>query len=176
MNVNVAHELKSVAQEHIARELAAAQSLDEYYARLAPAYMAAGWNRREPSLYPTPRTTFLPAHWSWSTARTALDAAARQCLRHGADYHRSLSDDQGVRGCAQSSPHAERAPLHPGIGARHLHHCRRQETSDGGRRRAAHPELVLARPRQRRRSQRVLDRRPRRPADAPARPRVLRAS
>ena len=77
MNVNVAHELKSVAQEHIARELAAAQSLDEYYARLAPAYMAAGWNRREPSLYPTPRTTFLPAHWSWSTARTALDAAAR---------------------------------------------------------------------------------------------------
>src|SRR6516164_1016670 len=23
------------------------------------------------------RTTFLPAHWSWSTARTALDAAAR---------------------------------------------------------------------------------------------------
>src|SRR6516165_8167150 len=77
MNVNVAQELKDIAQEHIARELAAAQSLDEYYARLAPAYMAAGWNRREPSLYPTPRTTFLPAHWSWSTARTALDAAAR---------------------------------------------------------------------------------------------------
>src|SRR6516165_11459006 len=77
MNVNVAQELKDIAQEHIARELAAAQSLDEYYARLAPAHMAAGWNRREPSLYPTPRTTFLPAHWSWSIARTALDAAAR---------------------------------------------------------------------------------------------------
>jgi gentisate 1,2-dioxygenase len=75
MNVNVAHDL--TAQDRIARDLSAARSLEEYYPRLAAANMGAGWNKREPSLYPTPKKTFLPAHWPYRTARAALDAAAR---------------------------------------------------------------------------------------------------
>ena len=80
MNVNVAQDLTAqdlTAQDRIARDLSAARSLDEYYPRLAAANMGAGWNKREPSLYPMPKKTFLPAHWPYRTARAALDAAAR---------------------------------------------------------------------------------------------------
>jgi gentisate 1,2-dioxygenase len=38
--------------------------------------MGPGWNKPEPSLWPAPRKTFLPAHWSYKVARTALDKAA----------------------------------------------------------------------------------------------------
>jgi gentisate 1,2-dioxygenase len=75
MNVNVAQDL--MAQDRIARDLSAAKSLDDYYAKLVAANMGAGWNKSEPSLYPTPKKTFLPAHWPYRTARAALDAAAR---------------------------------------------------------------------------------------------------
>ncbi len=80
MNVNVAQGFPPqdfAAQDRIARDLSAAKSLDEYYPRLAAANMDAGWNKREPSLYPTPKKTFLPAHWPYRTARVALDAAAK---------------------------------------------------------------------------------------------------
>src|SRR6516165_11933810 len=70
MNVNIARDI-------VAKELSAAKNLDDYYAKLVPAGMGAGWNKSEPSLYPTPKKTFLPAHWPYRTARPALDAAAR---------------------------------------------------------------------------------------------------
>src|SRR6202022_4063109 len=35
------------------------------------------WNKGEPTMYPTPKKAFLPAHWPYRTARAALDAAAR---------------------------------------------------------------------------------------------------
>jgi gentisate 1,2-dioxygenase len=70
MNVNIAPDI-------VAKELSAAKNLDDYYAKLVPAGMGAGWNKSEPSLYPTPKKTFLPAHWPYRTARPALDAAAR---------------------------------------------------------------------------------------------------
>jgi gentisate 1,2-dioxygenase len=80
MNVNVAQDRMAkdlVAQDRIAHDLSTAKSLDDYYAKLVPAHMGAGWNKSEPSLYPTPKKTFLPAHWPYRTARVALDAAAR---------------------------------------------------------------------------------------------------
>lgn len=61
----------------LAQGLLQAGSLEEYYARLAPASIEAGWHKTEPSMYPTPKKTFLPAHWSYRTARAALDGAAR---------------------------------------------------------------------------------------------------
>jgi gentisate 1,2-dioxygenase len=79
MNVSVAqnHTAQDTAQDRIARDLSTTKTLDEYYGKLVPANMSAGWNKREPSLYPTPKKTFLPAHWPYRTARAALDAAAR---------------------------------------------------------------------------------------------------
>jgi gentisate 1,2-dioxygenase len=75
MNINIAQGL--VAQDLIAKELSMADSLDDYYAKLVATNMGAGWHKREPSMYPTPKKTFLPAHWPYRTARAALDAAAR---------------------------------------------------------------------------------------------------
>ncbi|HKN09705.1 MAG TPA: hypothetical protein VJ376_09520, partial [Pseudomonadota bacterium] len=77
MNVSVAQDRMAEDLDRIARDLSAAKSLDDYYAKLVPAHMGAGWNKSEPSLYPTPKKTFLPAHWPYRTARAALDAAAR---------------------------------------------------------------------------------------------------
>ena len=66
-----------IAQDRIAKDLSTVRSLDDYYAKLVPANMEAGWNKREPTMYPTPKKAFLPAHWPYRTARAALDAAAR---------------------------------------------------------------------------------------------------
>jgi len=65
MNVNIAPDI-------VAKELSAAKNLADFYAKLVPAGMGAGWNKSEPSLYPTPKKTFLPAHWPYRTARPAL--------------------------------------------------------------------------------------------------------
>ena len=46
------------------------------YAQLAAVGMGPGWNKPEPSLWPMPKKTFVPAHWSYAVARAALDAAA----------------------------------------------------------------------------------------------------
>jgi len=52
-----------------------ATSLDELYAGLGRVGMGPGWNKPEPSLWPAPRKTLVPAHWSYDVARAALDAA-----------------------------------------------------------------------------------------------------
>lgn len=57
--------------------LARAASLDELYRLLAPLGVGAGWNKPTPSLWPEPRRSFEPAHWSYAHARGALDAAGR---------------------------------------------------------------------------------------------------
>ena len=56
--------------------LQSAQDLPGLYSVLADVGMGPGWNKPEPSLWPAPRKTFLPAHWSYKVARAALDKAA----------------------------------------------------------------------------------------------------
>jgi gentisate 1,2-dioxygenase len=58
-------------------QLADAASLEELYAALAKISVGAGWNKPTPSLWPSPRETFLPAHWRYDMAKGALDAAGR---------------------------------------------------------------------------------------------------
>jgi gentisate 1,2-dioxygenase len=54
----------------------AGAALDAFYDRLAPVHMEAGWHKTEPSMYATPKKKFVPAHWSYRTARAALAEAA----------------------------------------------------------------------------------------------------
>jgi len=80
MNVNVAQNPVAqdrTAQDRTAQDLSTAKSLDDYYAKLVATNMGAGWNKREPTMYPTPKKMFVPAHWPYRCARAALDAAAR---------------------------------------------------------------------------------------------------
>jgi gentisate 1,2-dioxygenase len=55
----------------------AAGSMNELYALLDKSGMGPGWNKPEPSLWPAPRKSFLPAHWSYGLSRPALDTAGR---------------------------------------------------------------------------------------------------
>ena len=54
-----------------------ASTLSELNEALDALSMRAGWNKREPSLWPFPRTGFRPCIWRWRDARAALDAAGR---------------------------------------------------------------------------------------------------
>jgi gentisate 1,2-dioxygenase len=58
-------------------ELAQAGSLEELYGKLDLVGIAPGWAKKTPSLYPTPKKNFQPAHWKYEQARGALDAAGR---------------------------------------------------------------------------------------------------
>jgi gentisate 1,2-dioxygenase len=55
----------------------AASDMDELYRLLAESGMGPGWNKPEPSLWPSPRKNFVPAHWSFALSKPALDAAGR---------------------------------------------------------------------------------------------------
>ncbi|MBR0800428.1 cupin domain-containing protein [Bradyrhizobium jicamae] len=57
------------------QKLSSAKNLDGVYSVLDEVGMGPGWNKPEPSLWPAPRKTFVPAHWSYKVARAALDAA-----------------------------------------------------------------------------------------------------
>ena len=57
------------------RELAGSASLDELYRRLDTVGMDPGWNKATPSLWSSPRKTFVPMRWRYAQARGALDAA-----------------------------------------------------------------------------------------------------
>ncbi len=54
---------------------AGVETLDDLYAELKETGMGPGWNKPEPSLYPAPKKTFVPAHWSYKDARAALSVA-----------------------------------------------------------------------------------------------------
>jgi gentisate 1,2-dioxygenase len=58
-------------------DLARSASLDELYGKLEQVGIVPGWNKAAASLWPAPRKTFAPAHWSYEQARGALDAAGR---------------------------------------------------------------------------------------------------
>ena len=58
-------------------EFTAARDMEDLYRLLAGAGMGPGWNKPEPSLWPAPRGTMLPAHWPYALAKPALDAAGR---------------------------------------------------------------------------------------------------
>jgi len=60
-----------------AAQFTAARDMQELYDLLDAAGMGNGWNKPEPSLYPSPKKTFVPAHWSYALAKPALDAAGR---------------------------------------------------------------------------------------------------
>lgn len=62
-------------QKHV--DFARAENLDQLYGLLGEAGFENGWNKREPSLWPLPRKGFLPAHWSFAQARSALAAAGK---------------------------------------------------------------------------------------------------
>jgi gentisate 1,2-dioxygenase len=51
--------------------------LDVLNDSLDPLNFRAGWNKTEASLWPEPRTGFLPNFWSWDEAKAGLDAAGR---------------------------------------------------------------------------------------------------
>jgi gentisate 1,2-dioxygenase len=58
-------------------DLARSGSLDELYALLKPMHAGPGWDKPAPSLWESPRKTFVPAHWRYDQAKGALDAAGR---------------------------------------------------------------------------------------------------
>jgi gentisate 1,2-dioxygenase len=60
-----------------AADFDAATNMEQLYGLLAQTGMGPGWNKPEPSLWPAPRKTFVPAHWSFGLSRPALDAAGR---------------------------------------------------------------------------------------------------
>ncbi len=55
-----------------------APDLDTLIERVAAHGMTPGWiDRKQPILWPEPRTEFKPAHWRYAEAKAAMDAAAR---------------------------------------------------------------------------------------------------
>jgi gentisate 1,2-dioxygenase len=58
-------------------QLASTNSLEELYPKLAEMGVCPGWNKPTPSLWPAPKKSFQPVHWSYSQAKGALDAAGR---------------------------------------------------------------------------------------------------
>lgn len=58
-------------------QLASSNSLDELYPKLAEMGVLPGWNKPAPSLWPAPKKSFQPVHWSYAQAKGALDAAGR---------------------------------------------------------------------------------------------------
>ena len=60
-----------------AQAFADTKNMEELYKVLSEAGMGPGWNKPTPSLWPSPRENFVPAHWSYADARPALHAAGR---------------------------------------------------------------------------------------------------
>jgi gentisate 1,2-dioxygenase len=60
-----------------AAALAAARNMEELITVLGETGMGPGWAKPEPSLWPLPRQNFVPAHWSYSLSKPALDAAGK---------------------------------------------------------------------------------------------------
>lgn len=58
-------------------DFARAASLDEIYGLLSTLDIENGWAKKEPSMWSRPRQIFVPAHWSYTPAKAALDSAGR---------------------------------------------------------------------------------------------------
>jgi gentisate 1,2-dioxygenase len=58
-------------------DLAGTATLEELYPKLAAIEMGAGWNKKTPSLWPSPGAIFRPFQWRYDQAKGALDAAGR---------------------------------------------------------------------------------------------------
>lgn len=58
-------------------QYAQAADMEALYALLEQSGLGPGWNKPEPSMYPTPKKRFVPAHWPYRIARAALDCAAK---------------------------------------------------------------------------------------------------
>ncbi len=54
-----------------------ATGLDDIYKLLATLDIENGWAKREPSMWALPKQNFVPAHWSYAPAKSALNAAGR---------------------------------------------------------------------------------------------------
>jgi gentisate 1,2-dioxygenase len=54
-----------------------AQDLAALHGLLEQVKMKNGWAKNTPSLYPEPKPHFVPAHWKYTDARSALHAAGR---------------------------------------------------------------------------------------------------
>ena len=52
-------------------EFSKAANMEQLYELLAKAGIGPGWNKPEPSMYPTPKKHFVPAHWPYRLARAA---------------------------------------------------------------------------------------------------------
>jgi len=59
------------------QELAQSGTLEDLYGKLGQISIGPGWAKATPSLWPSPKKTFVPAHWKYEQARGALDAAGR---------------------------------------------------------------------------------------------------
>ena len=60
-----------------ATELRTAANVEELHRLLAADGVGPGWSKPEPSLWPSPRSRFVPAYWSYARAKPMLDAASR---------------------------------------------------------------------------------------------------
>jgi gentisate 1,2-dioxygenase len=58
-------------------EFSEVESLEALHAELRRRGITPGWAKLEPSLYPEPKRSFQPVHWSWQECRAAIDAAGR---------------------------------------------------------------------------------------------------
>lgn len=59
----------------LADAFTAARSEQELIELLDQAAFGPGWAKKRPSIYPQPKTSFVPAHWRYTDGRAALDAA-----------------------------------------------------------------------------------------------------
>lgn len=61
----------------IREALRSAPSLPALYPQLEQLSVGAGWNKREPAIWPAPRRNFVPYRWRYRDAQAAFDAAGR---------------------------------------------------------------------------------------------------
>jgi gentisate 1,2-dioxygenase len=81
------------------QELSQSGSLDELYGKLAHVGMVPGWAKSTPSLWPSPRKTLVPAHWTYEQARGALDAAGRLINTELAERRNLIMFNPGDANC-----------------------------------------------------------------------------
>jgi gentisate 1,2-dioxygenase len=86
-------------QQPTRQELARSGSLEELYGKLARLGMVPGWNKSTPSLWPSPRKTLVPAHWTYDQARGALDAAGRLINTELAERRNLIMFNPGDANC-----------------------------------------------------------------------------